>query len=304
MKLDQIEPCESYTVLFEGHQLIYRAYFKEQTGNPIVFVHGLVASVDFFADENFRQMRALGPVYSIALPGHAPGKAVSQHFKTDERLLADAVAAQLHDFLKGRKATLIGHSTGATAALACAIHHPELVESVVVCDGSSRGRETNGIFRLLQWLVLRLGGLGTLIFKTIFRLNSYSLWTNKQFLVDLFADKSRMASYPFMDVTQRKYFPALQQLDLDVMKSMFADLDTVDLVPSLHLITVPVQVIIGDKDPYVPMDEALAIVKAIPHAQLHVIAGGGHLPFFETPEEFEATITGFVLSQRKVVTAA
>ena len=35
-----------------------------------------------------------------------------------------------------------------------------------------------------------------------------------------------------MDVTQRKYFPALQQLDLDVMKSMFADLDTVDRAQS------------------------------------------------------------------------
>ena len=118
MKLDQIEPCESYTVLFEGHQLIYRAYFKEQTDNPIVFVHGLVASVDFFADENFRQMRSGSGLFHCAV-GHAPNKAVSQHFKTDERLLADTVAAQLHDFLKGRKATLIGHSTGATAALAC-----------------------------------------------------------------------------------------------------------------------------------------------------------------------------------------
>lgn len=281
-------------VKWNGHTLVYRAYFEEQAGTPVVFIHGLVASIDFFSDENFRQLKSIGPIYTISLPGHAPSVMPNGHVKTDPDLLAGSAAAQIKDFAKGRPVMLVGHSTGATAALALAIQYPELVAGVVICEGAAHGRESNGIFRTLQWLVLKLGIIGTLVFKSIFKINGFRPWTNRLFLADLFADKKKMDAYPHMWATQAKYWPALQALDLDVMKNMFADLDTLDLRPSLKNIKAPTLVILGEKDPFIPREEAQTLLDNIPNSKLYFIDGGGHVPFFETPDKFQSAILEFV----------
>lgn len=271
----------------------YKSYFDDAPGDPMVLVHGLIGSLNFFSDENFRQLSKLGPVYSISLPGHPPSEFSKPFPKTTPKLFADALACQIRSFANGRKVTLIGHSTGATASLACALYYPDLVQRVVVCEGAPHGRESNGAFRFLQLMVLKGGAIGLALFKATFWLNR-TLWGNKLFISDVFAKPSQMYEYEHMWETRAKFFHDLAPLDMDVMKQMFVDLDTLDLRPDLHKIQCPVLVMIGDKDKFIPMEEAKTIADKCPKAKLCVLENCGHAPFFNQPIVWEREITRFV----------
>jgi pimeloyl-ACP methyl ester carboxylesterase len=290
-------PHTTISVEHGQHSFTINAYFEQNAGDPIVLIHGLIGSNSFFSEQNIRQLAKLGPVYSICLPGHPHTRSPVPFPKTDKKLFAETIAAQVKALSKGRKVVLIGHSTGATAALACAIEFPELISKVVVCDGSSNGRETNGIFRFLQTLVLKGGAIGAAIFKSIFWFNGANLWVNKQFMLDLFSTKNGIYQYPYMWHTRARYFKDLKQLNYDIMKQMFVDLDSLDLEPELAKISCPVLVLVGDRDVFIPMYEAEKIASQIPNAKLNAIANCGHVPFFEHPLIWEKAIAEFVLSE-------
>jgi pimeloyl-ACP methyl ester carboxylesterase len=54
----------------------------------------------------------------------------------------------------------------------------------------------------------------------------------------------------------------------------------------LHRIDVPVKIIWGAEDRILPVAFAHQFKKYLPHAQLHIVAGCGHLPQAEKPDEF------------------
>jgi 3-oxoadipate enol-lactonase len=59
--------------------------------------------------------------------------------------------------------------------------------------------------------------------------------------------------------------------------------DRADLRPLLPEIAVPTLVLVGDDDPYVPVDQASLMAARIPGAALRVVAGAAHLPSLERP---------------------
>lgn len=59
--------------------------------------------------------------------------------------------------------------------------------------------------------------------------------------------------------------------------------DRADLRPLLPRIAVPTLVLVGDDDPYVPVEQAALMAARIPGAALRVIAGAAHLPSLEQP---------------------
>jgi pimeloyl-ACP methyl ester carboxylesterase len=56
-------------------------------------------------------------------------------------------------------------------------------------------------------------------------------------------------------------------------------------------------VLAGDDDPIVPLINGRIIARCIPHAQLHVIAGGGHLFLLEKPAEMARLVATFLRSE-------
>ncbi len=59
--------------------------------------------------------------------------------------------------------------------------------------------------------------------------------------------------------------------------------DSTDLVASLE---VPLLVTVGDRDPFISVEEARGIAESAPKGRLHVFEGCGHLPSMQRPEEF------------------
>jgi pimeloyl-ACP methyl ester carboxylesterase len=68
------------------------------------------------------------------------------------------------------------------------------------------------------------------------------------------------------------------------LRQQTAILHRPDSRPYLPEITVPTLVMVGSDDQLTPPDHAEEMVRLIPHARLHVVAGAAHLPPLERPE--------------------
>jgi 3-oxoadipate enol-lactonase len=56
----------------------------------------------------------------------------------------------------------------------------------------------------------------------------------------------------------------------------------------------PVLVLVGDEDELIPVDRSQAMVEAMPHATLSIVAGAGHIPAMERPEVTTALLSRFL----------
>jgi pimeloyl-ACP methyl ester carboxylesterase len=56
----------------------------------------------------------------------------------------------------------------------------------------------------------------------------------------------------------------------------------------------PLWVMVGDQDPFLPVDEARAIAAAAPNGRLEVFEGVGHFPNAERPERFNESLLAFL----------
>ncbi|MEH3078153.1 MAG: alpha/beta hydrolase [Quadrisphaera sp.] len=82
----------------------------------------------------------------------------------------------------------------------------------------------------------------------------------------------------------------------DANRSMAAEefgRDPVEALEELAGLDVPVLVIRGAEDPR-PAAGTLAVAEALPHAELVVIDGAGHLPWEDRPAEFASALRRFV----------
>jgi pimeloyl-ACP methyl ester carboxylesterase len=82
-------------------------------------------------------------------------------------------------------------------------------------------------------------------------------------------------------------------LGFRLMAKSSADTDTTDLLPKIG---VPTLLVWGDDDRRSPLNIAEQLRDAIPNAELAVIAQAGHLSNMEQPEEFNARVRRFCLS--------
>jgi pimeloyl-ACP methyl ester carboxylesterase len=82
-------------------------------------------------------------------------------------------------------------------------------------------------------------------------------------------------------------------LGFRLMAKSSADTDTTDLLPNIE---VPTLLLWGDDDRRSPLTIAEQLRDAIPSAELAIIAKAGHLSNMEQPEEFNAQVRRFCLS--------
>jgi pimeloyl-ACP methyl ester carboxylesterase len=114
----------------DGKQVFaYTAAHQIDAAKPsVVFVHGAGLDHSWFA----LQSRYFGyhgrNVLAVDLPGH--GRSEGPALESVERI-ADWIAALL-DGAKLERASIVGHSLGALAALECAARHPERVDRIAL----------------------------------------------------------------------------------------------------------------------------------------------------------------------------
>jgi 3-oxoadipate enol-lactonase len=96
---------------------------------------------------------------------------------------------------------------------------------------------------------------------------------------------------------------SLMLQDADFHASMWEMIAGLDLEAALPAIACPTLVVAGAEDINAPIAAAKKIAGLIPGAALHVMAGLGHFPPFETPTPFNARLRRFLTGDASRATA-
>ncbi|MEM0963284.1 MAG: alpha/beta hydrolase [Bacteroidota bacterium] len=278
-----------------GHRLavLRPADDERRQGPPVVLIHGILVSVRFAPFLLPEQLRQRARWTAIGLPGHAPSVAPAGFSRADVSadwvadLLGSAIAAEAEE-----PALVIGHSTGACAALAVAARHPDIVRSVVSVSGFLDGRWT-GLLGLAQRLARRGAG-APLAFRSLLRASTLApaAWVGAsaslvrkpvRFLRSANAQEALRASY--RDACA--HVPA-------TLAEMMAGLRAVHATPLANEVTVPVRLVWGDQDPAIPAAHSREIARRLPHVEAVPLAGVGHLPMMEAPAAYAAALGGLI----------
>ena len=273
----------------EGHRLAYLAV-NEHLDRPeqpaVVFIHGVLASVNFWRDSvppDFQENRAW---YALSLPAHHPSTVPADFGlgQVDEQWFYRLMNGALEQLLKGRKATVVGHSTGGFSALNLAIHRAPSVVGIVSVAGFHRG-EWGGV----EGQLVKLAGLGPWA-KPLFALNILiarsSGFLRRVFATLLAHDRDRFRTSPLSRRMLENIRPDARGQDPEALFYLFHGISKLEIGDRLRDIRVPCHVFAGSHDPVVPAAQSLLIAAEVPDAKTVVFRNVGHMPFMESTEQY------------------
>lgn len=268
----------------------------------VVFIHGFCLHMGTF---HF-QRQALSQVdgvrtVSFDQPGHGrSGRLGKGEYTLD--MLGEALRSVIEATTPRGPIVLIGHSMGGMAIMALADAHPELFTSdsrvVGVVLMSTSAGELGGVTFGMPEVLVRFR-------KPLLPLISGAGWVTAGML-----DRAREASTDLAWLLTRRYgfgsgkvSPALvsyvermnSATRTESVARYLRTLYSHDRVLALGAFKeIPVLVICGDEDVLTPVEHSEAICEALPHAELVVIAKGGHVALLEHSEAVNDALVPFV----------
>jgi pimeloyl-ACP methyl ester carboxylesterase len=271
----------------KGHELVVYEYNPEKESIPIIFIHGITGNVGFWQAAQIPLMEQ-AHWFSLSLPAHYPSKAPSNF--SLENMSADMIGEVMGEAVKqltgGRKAILVGHSTGGFAALCIAHHAPELVHQLVLVDGFAVGK-WYGAFAPAQF-VARFGETAFSLYWKSFTLSPAAF---RLAYIMLSSNWTRIGAVPAFQKSAAESFPYTIKLDIHAMWLYFKRMPKLDIRAWLPNIQQQVSVIHGNCDAIIPPKHAQEMQKLLPNAKLYWIEKSGHLPMFENFPAYEAALT-------------
>ncbi|WP_395359134.1 alpha/beta fold hydrolase [Streptomyces sp. YH02] len=246
------------------------AYTRNGRGPLVVLVHGAGSDGRMWQP----QVEALADEFTVVAwdePGSGRSGALPAGFGLDD--FARALAAVIEDVGLG-PAQVAGLSWGGTVVLELYRRRPDLVRSLLMVDtyagwkGSLPPEE----------VAARVEGA-----RRMFAVPREEFDAT---LPGLYAAGPPERFTAVLDAMSREVRPESMAAQLSLM----AEADETDLLPR---ITVPTLLLWGELDVRSPLDVAYAFQDAIPHAELVVIPGVGHMSNLEAPEAFTDAVRTF-----------
>jgi pimeloyl-ACP methyl ester carboxylesterase len=274
-------------VLDEGNQHI-RPPQKPRPGNPIVLIHCYTCSMSWW--DNLAPLLVKDHrVIRVDLLGHGGSDKPAAGYSIEDQASA---AAEALAKLGIANATVVGHSLGGSVATALAEQSPRLASRVAIIDQApDDGFEHESLAqRLGYWPVI---GQAT---QRLVQVAPTST-VRKQY-EDAFAAGFNISSgfenpdQPVGDLRAMTYTAYKQTYE--------EEKDYVDEAPldeRLKTIAVPLLAIFGAEDQIYDAQEAIDRYQAVPGAETHLIAGAGHSPNVEKPDEVAPLILAFATPQ-------
>ncbi|UCH14253.1 MAG: alpha/beta hydrolase [Bacteroidales bacterium] len=257
-------------VKFENISIRYKL---EGMGTVVVLLHGYLESLDIwsaFSGELMKKFR----VISIDLPGHGQSGIIADAHTME--IMAEAVKAVISE-LNISKCILIGHSLGGYVTMAFADLFPDrlygysLFHSTPFRDTEDKKQNRNREIELVDQ------GKKEMIFNTN--------------VPRAFADDN-------LKKLKRKVEQALQIARNTTDEGIKAVLEgmklRIDRSEVLSNSKIPVLVILGRKDNYIPYELVKERIKLNDKGEIYVLENAGHMGFIEEIEESLKAVTSFV----------
>ncbi len=254
----------------------WRSREVEGKGEPLVFLHGLLASSASWQGA-LAGCSGGRPAIAVDLPGFGCSDRPWPHDYT--------VAGQARSLLRFldvrgiRRAVLVGNSLGGALALYLAAEHPERVAALVLVDPATPQGRIPWTVRLMRAPLVGEAALG-LAFRPF-----VTVWLKR----GLYARASR--------VTDREVDDAWRPLKIRGTRR--AALVAIRTDPSPHRglearVRLPTLVVWGERDRLLSPRDAERVRSSIEGACLVLIPDAGHLPQREQPEEFARALARFL----------
>ena len=263
---------------------VYLEEFGPEDGIALVMVHGLGGSTFSFR-QNAAAFAAAGyRVLVLDLPGFGLSeKGISPDYSHPAQ--AETLRAVMDSAGVGQ-AVLLGHSMGANIILHFAKRYPERTLAIVTAAGApmfKTGRKIQSLFLhfaplaragrvALRHLVNRervRGLLGRAVANSA---------TVSEAMVDGYYVRLTTGDWSSALIAMMVAYPG-NKLDLD-----------------LTAITMPMLLIAGGKDRWVPLSQTLEWASGLPTVRCEVMIGAGHLLMDECPGEFNRLVLDFLAS--------
>lgn len=266
-------------IAIDGHTVAADVHLLADGRPPVVFVHGILASIDL-ATELFTNPSAESWI-ALSLPGHHPGRLPdgTEASVLDEELFARLYESALEQLVGPRRVIASGWSTGGFAALNLAIRHPHRVAAVASLAGFASGRGIGGMMGWVVWLAGR--PLGRRAVSVGLRMAAAWPWIHRTVLGLLAAD-ARASAWISPEIARRMHV-AFASHDPESLVRVLAAIRGLAITEALGSIGVPVWIAAGGNDDVVPLRETQRLASRILGATLQIYDGAGHLFFCEWP---------------------
>ena len=278
----------------QGHRLVAKSFNKNKDSIPVVFIHGITASINFWEPIQIPIFRKRFCWYSLSLPGHYPaifpGRFQTEAFTSD--VIIDVLSEAIRNLVGEQPVIVVGHSTGGFAAVGIAGRNPHMVAGVISISGFAQGR-WRGALGLLQ-KIASLSLIGPCLFRTCLS----SLVAHRsiyRFAAGVYAkDRKALYSYPHFENLFDVIYADAKRLQADSLFPFFKRLPDIDISELLPRVSAPTLVIAGDSDPIVPPEQSRKIAEKVLNGELCLLKGGGHLPMFEKSQQYNEVIERWV----------
>lgn len=256
------------------------SYFRAGAGPPLLLLHGLLGG-SFCWRRNMEALSQCHTVYAVDLPGHGESNAPC-HLDCSMPAQAGRISALL-EHLKLEKVDVVGCSWGGAIAMFLAARNAKVRSLVLAAPVNPWSNFGAGRIRFL------IGRMGSAFLRTIWPVSG-TLY--RIALARMYGDPRRLMSATVEGYRSVVMRPGRVNNILNTLRSWEKDVNT--LRTEIPKIKARSLLIWGTRDGAVDVRSAEALKQVLPQCQLKIIQGAGHLPFEETPEEFNRLVLDFV----------
>jgi 3-oxoadipate enol-lactonase len=246
-------------------------YQIDGDGPVVTFSHSLACNLSMW-DEQVRVLQGRYRVLCYDTRGHGQTEAPAGAYALEQ--LADDLKGLL-DGLGIAATHFVGLSMGGMIGQVFALKYPAMVQSLVLCDTTSR--YPSGAAAVWEERIKTVGakGMEPMVAPTLERWFTAPFRARRKDLMDKVGAMIRST-------------PAAGYI------GCCHALPKINVTERLRDVRCPALVIVGEEDPGTPVDMARDIQTALPVAELAVLCRASHLSNVEQPEEFNRVLGSFL----------
>lgn len=223
---------------------------------------------------------------AVDLPGY--GQSPPFEERATIRKYTDLLADLIRE-MSDNPVVLVGHSMGGMIAIMIALHHPELVERMVLICPTITGRLTRFINLFISPItIMERFGFGSYIVSAVERF--FVGITDRFMRPASFAKRTTITD----DVYERLRNDARRKGQGRIRAECFRAMRENNLRDDLKLISTPALVIWGAEDNTVPLSDASIVDDEWWDADLRILPKAGHWPHYERPTVTNRLISAYL----------